>query len=194
MSEEFVGDSQTTPEQLARLEILHEEFKKLPKDGRFFMEYWLADLERADYDEIKEGYNKALENPCGTAGCIVGKAGFIPRIRDLGFKITLEPFDERLYFTDEINETCISTKGLGAACDESEENPLISFWGYDAFSELFTSSKAIDNIFNIEQATKAIAALILYIKGELTYTAYNNFLESFEQPEDIYAYYAEYDR
>lgn len=75
----------TTRVQLRRIKILIEELEKLPTDGVFKMDTW-CELSGGFGTSLKSKIRKAVRNPCGTAACLAGKAGLIPRIRRMGFK------------------------------------------------------------------------------------------------------------
>ncbi len=77
---------------LRRIKILIEEFEKFGNKGFVYMDEWVntdnvpeSDMGRGDRKFIIE----AGKNPCGTAACIAGKAGLMPRFRRLGFKYNI---------------------------------------------------------------------------------------------------------
>ena len=79
----------TTKAQLRRINILIEELEKLRKEnpkGKFDMGTWCSIKRAATRLLLRKQILEAIQNPCGTAACLAGKAGLIPRIRRMGFK------------------------------------------------------------------------------------------------------------
>ena len=87
----------TTKVQLRRINILIEELEELrrtTKDIKFEMGTW-CELEYVDdgqsATDLQKLIRNATKNPCGTAACLAGKAGLIPRIRKMGFMWNMIP-------------------------------------------------------------------------------------------------------
>ncbi len=77
--------------QYNRTKILIEELKTLrantPKP-KFRMANWMSEFLTKMFHkkDLHQAIMDATREPCGTACCLAGKAGLIPRIRRLGFK------------------------------------------------------------------------------------------------------------
>jgi len=137
----------TTKVQLDRIRILIEELEKLRKDnpkGKFNMGIW-CDLEFArTKTKLQKQIMEATKNPCGTAACLAGKAGLMPRFRRMGFKWTAHSSG----YAD------FSYKGnLG-------DDAVKAFFGYDVFTDVFLNTNEIKTLF------QGINALRQFVEDE----------------------------
>lgn len=67
-----------------RFDILIEEFEKFDA-GYVHMQHWFVFDDPTTTFISGDYLNSAMENPCGTAACIAGKAGLMERFQGMGF-------------------------------------------------------------------------------------------------------------
>lgn len=69
---------------IERLDLLIEKFEAM--DGGFLhMPYWV--IRPCDQRDPEEFLRQARTNPCGTAACIAGKAGFMAEFEEMGYRV-----------------------------------------------------------------------------------------------------------
>ncbi len=145
----------TTQIQIDRLNVLIVELEALranTKKPKFDMGNWMSGaLTRLT---TKVGLHKAImeatENPCGTASCLAGKAGLIPKIRRMGFKWDVMP--DRSYLTGQAQAGFHYDGWTG-------DFAVQEFFGSEAFHEVFM---AISEIRTLLQGIKALKRLVTY--------------------------------
>lgn len=81
-------------EHLHRIKVLIEELEDLrantPKP-KFNMKAWCEIVRGKSKTFLRKLIGAAVKNPCGTSGCLAGKAGLIPKIRRMGFRWEVLP-------------------------------------------------------------------------------------------------------
>ncbi len=140
----------TTPIQLHRIEILIEELEKLRQRAKerkeeieFNMGFWITP--EMEGPNLKGKIDKAVRNPCGTAACLAGKAGLIPRIRRLGFKFDIVPGSYGAKAEFQYTENGFNYR---------ENSAIGAFFGEDVTKKIFIGSHNIDTLFQGIQALK----------------------------------------
>lgn len=125
--------------QINNCKILLEELEKLQQATKapvFSMERWVNPiLDRARTQKaLHKRIMQVTDNPCGTAACLAGKAGLIPRIRRLGFKWDVLTGKRRCFFGGDAkaNFQYDIYEGTNAVC---------AFFGGDTFREVFMRTK-----------------------------------------------------
>jgi len=109
-----------TEEQIDRVKQLIEEFRIFNDVGFINMVDWaVSEAPGTEYDKLTQ----AINNPCGTAACIAGKAGLMQVFRDQGFKwcfrndgFSIEPQE----FFGEETYNCVF---IGTWCSEHVHTP-----------------------------------------------------------------------
>lgn len=145
----------TTPVQLKRLNVLIEELERLRANTvkpKFNMGNWMSNaLSRF---KTKVGLHKAImeatENPCGTAACLAGKAGIIPKIRRMGFKWDVLP--EFSYLNGQAQAGFHYNGWTG-------DYAVKEFFGQEAFHECFM---AIGEIKTLLQGINKLKSVVKY--------------------------------
>lgn len=143
----------TTQIQINRLNVLIEELEKLRANTakpKFEMRNWMA--ETLSKFATKVGLHKAImdatKNPCGTAACLAGKAGLIPRIRRLGFR--WDVMETKTFMTNQA-QACFHFDGY------TGDVAVKHFFGWEAFSEVFMALGEITTLF---QGIKRLKKLV----------------------------------
>lgn len=145
--------------QIEHCKILVEELEKLQKATKapvFSMERWVNPiLDRARTQALlHKRIMDVTKNPCGTAACLAGKAGLIPRIRRLGFKWDI--VKGRYYGGDaKANFKYGTSEGTYA---------VTAFFGYSTFTNVFMRTK-------IRTLNGALRVLRKHIRVEEAYIA-----------------------
>lgn len=81
-------------EHLFRVKVLIEELEDLranTQKPKFNMKSWCELVIGHSKTFLKKLIGEAVKNPCGTVGCLAGKAGLIPKIRRMGFRWEVLP-------------------------------------------------------------------------------------------------------
>lgn len=128
-----IAEYTITGVQLNRIKMLIEEFEIILEDrnARIHMRDW-CELEYAETkEEAKRKLKDAVDNPCGTAACLAGKAGLMRRFRNLGFKWTMK-FEPGFFSYDEGHFS-----GEFEYRDSTGDDAVREFFGDDAYEELF---------------------------------------------------------
>ncbi len=129
----------TNKVQLRRVKMLIEEFEEIlrtvPKPN-FNMKMW-CELRTSNLvnSNLRAKIREAVKNPCGTAACLAGKAGLMPRFRRLGFKWD-DIFDQNTEFYGTFSYD-------GAVGNYAVKR----FFGTDVFHDVFINT---DNIVTIK--------------------------------------------
>lgn len=141
----------TTKIQLKRIEILIEELEKLRKEnprGIFDMGDWCALDSAPTKTELDKQIKEATKNPCGTAACLAGKAGLIPRIRQMGFRwgsrVSILGWDSYAY-------------GGFRYKDYFDDNAIEAFFGEEVLNTVFYDTATINTLY---QGIKALKKFI----------------------------------
>ena len=145
--------------QINNCKILIEELTKLQetvKEPIFDMSRWVDPI--LDHFRTKKGLHAKImevtKNPCGTAACLAGKAGLIPRIRKMGFKWDVVVHKNYLH---EATATFMF--------DDLQENEAVrAFFGTTTFQKVFLRTK-------IRTLNGGIRVLKRHVKDEETYRA-----------------------
>lgn len=134
-----------------RVEILLEELEKLPKESFVYMTDWVVAGGKLSESDEARFVRSAMKNPCGTAACIAGKAGLMPRFRKLGFRWN---FEEQYDFEDAVYD----------------------FFGLMTHRIVFANTLAIQIVDTVEQAVVLVRHFLNnlddVVSWQLTNTAY----------------------
>jgi len=154
----------TTKVQLKRINILIEELEKLRASTprpKFNMGMWCELTGRDEKDswgravsndtraELRAKIKAAVLNPCGTAACLCGKAGLMPRFRRMGFRWDVSKsgkVEGKFYYSKR-----------GRARDTYGEVATMEFFGFDVYDDVFIN---VDEIKTLSQGIKALKRFV----------------------------------
>lgn len=150
--------------QINNCKILVEELVKLQAtvdNPVFDMERWVNPrLDRARTQKaLHKRIMKVTDNPCGTAACLAGKAGLIPRLRRLGFKWDVLKGKHRRFFGGDAKANFQYGIYEGT-------NAVSAFFGCRTFTNVFMRTK-------IRTLNGALRVLRKHIREEEAYNVVN---------------------
>jgi hypothetical protein len=151
--------------QLKRTKVLIVELHKLrdnTEKPKFNMGDWMNNLlsRMSSKAALHKAIMEATKNPCGTAACLAGKAGLIPRIRRMGFKWDVLP--ERSYLTGQAQAGFHYDGWTG-------DHAVQEFFGSDVFHEVFMDISGIRTLLQGIRALEKIVKEEEAIRNDVDY-------------------------
>lgn len=143
-----------TETQYKRTKVLIEELIKLRSNTvkpKFKMKNWMSETLTKMFrkEDLHAEIMEATRNPCGTACCLAGKAGLLPRIRRMGFKWDVIPGPKRFSWSD--------AKADFQFNGETGTKATREFFGSHVFERVFMNTSHIRTLL---QGIKALQAVV----------------------------------